>query len=195
MTAAASRVRGGEGAGHPALQRCRTLRLGAASAMARLQTCALLAAGWAEAQVQLDGRWNMTISTPGRAAAAARLHAVMTDGAEDLIYLFAGAPGPAPVGDVPPQLQELLLFPPLVPLRKRPRGFQGLRYGEWLGLVTPEAPPIAGHDSLRTAPDDQERGSCPEDFEEAASDCEEEDDVDSDGDVSFGGDAGGERSP
>ena len=58
---------------------------------------------------------------------------------QDTIYLFASlARDQPPVEACPAPVAELLLFPPIVPLRWQPDGFQALTAAEWEALVVTE---------------------------------------------------------
>ena len=137
---------------------------------------AFTAQGRVDADVTLDGRWRMTVATPGAPASAASLGAVFRHG-EDLYYVFVGSPqsGAADDGPAPAALRELLLRPPVVPLRRRGGGFQGLRYPEWLELAAHEAPAAAQHESCITAPEEADRISFEEELDDEDEGCDEDD--------------------
>jgi hypothetical protein len=57
----------------------------------------------------------------------------------DAIYLFSSlARDRPPLETSPPPVAELLLFPPVVPLRWQPGGFQAISAAEWEALVITE---------------------------------------------------------
>jgi hypothetical protein len=87
-------------------------------------------------RISMDSKWNITIS--GRNPSELSLVCVFPWG-EDAMYLFGSLDhSQTPVEGLPRHVSELLIFSPLVALRRLPLGFQGLTSMEWEDLVVTE---------------------------------------------------------
>ena len=103
----------------------------------------------------------------------------------DAIYLFSSlARDRPPLETSPPPVAELLLFPPVVPLRWQPDGFQAITAAEWEALVVTELadrPATCASAPLRLPGDgptwdDEEPGTTDEDDDDASMDSSSEED-------------------
>jgi hypothetical protein len=103
--------------------------------------------------ITMDAHWLVTMTT-GQQQQPMKLALVAAfPWKESAIYLFGSLDrsGP-PVEGLPHLVSELLIFSPLVALRRLPLGFQGLTTSEWEELVLAEmAPARASVHSLRNA--------------------------------------------
>lgn len=144
--------------------------------------------------VHVDAHWVLRIEGQTKPLG---LQTIMTHG-KPVYYIFANSPseGGVPVADLPECLRELLLFTPLVPLRRTATGFQGLRIDQWSALLVKEQQQaccttptmqLSAQDSMQQGPDADLLSWCEEDEESnkmysepeaLASDLEENDDLD-----------------
>jgi len=108
---------------------------------AALDTIAVDAQGSAHAAtILMDASWRVEAfsKADGQALGALSLSCAFPWG-QDAIYLFSSLDRErAPVEASPSPVAELLLFPPVVPLRWQPRGFQAISAREWEALVITE---------------------------------------------------------
>lgn len=107
-------------------------------AAARLDTVAVDAQGGChEAVITMDPFWAVEIfrKADGQSLGPLSLSCAFPWG-QDAIYLFDSlSRDQPPLGSSPAPVTELLLFPPVVPLRWQPAGFQALTASEWEALV------------------------------------------------------------
>ena len=90
--------------------------------------------------VHMQADWTLRCCLEGGASAAPellQLQAVLPCSGE-LLYLFAPDEdvGLGVAGPLPPLASELLVYAPLVPLVKRPEGFQGLSRRSWEDMTS-----------------------------------------------------------
>lgn len=92
------------------------------------------------ARIEMDGFWNMQAFSKhdGTSLGPLALSCAFPWGG-DAIYLFSSLlRNRPPMEASPPPVAELLLFPPVVPLKWNPKGFQALTTLEWEAMVVTE---------------------------------------------------------
>lgn len=103
-----------------------------------METFAIDASGRAcvAGMLRMDAEWRGALSTGGGEEHALGLSCLFPWG-QDAIYLFSSLErAQAPIEVLPAPVAELLLFPPLVPLKWQHGGFQAVSPPEWDNILT-----------------------------------------------------------
>jgi hypothetical protein len=142
---------------------------------------ALGAGGWAQAAVEMTDSWVVTARLDGTTSYRLQLQAVLPCSGE-LLYLFAadGDVGLGAAAPLPQLASELLVYAPLLPLLKRPGGFQGLSRSAWQELTSAEKSvasfmQVSAGDSLAVVGEEAEGVDL--ELSEAGGDGDDDDDV------------------
>ncbi len=86
------------------------------------------------APLRMDAAWNLCVGGCDRPLGLA----CVFPWGDEAMYLFSARDREEVVEALPKPVEELLLFAPLVPLRRRGANFQGLTDQEWEALVVTE---------------------------------------------------------
>lgn len=107
--------------------------------------------------LSMDAHWNVSLRSSHSSDKLLSLSCVFPWG-QDVIYLFSAIPSSdlrEPVENLPAPVAELLLFPPLVPLKWQQGGFQALASHEWDAIVATQLadrPPTCASVPIPVAP-------------------------------------------